>query len=398
MDAFARRIAWAIVILRLAYFDVLEVLRARSTNDYGSFHAAAVAIREGLDPYSLEDLQQAAKIARLPTEHAYFYPPLLAELLVPATWLSAFDARMVWMAMTVGSFLAVIALLQRWLQVRADPAVGAFLVATCALWPLRSTQMMAQVNAMVLLLIVLWWVRRGDSGWAGAFLGAAAAIKMSPALLVLIPLLERRFREALWVCGTAGALVLGSCALLGARGLRFFGDVLLGFLPGHRYHGLDVPIDLTGNHSVAALAFWIFDQGPGVDRLHLSRGAALFQIIAVVALLAGIVVATRRGATAEGRMAALTVVMIIAPTYAFEHHLAFVLPAIALLCLLVAEGALSARWAWALVPALALLTEHEASFVPPGWAPKWWMALGHTSKLAPLLVLYAAALAARRRS
>ena len=83
MTSFARRIAWAILILRLAYFDVLEILRAESINDYASFHAAATAIREGLDPYDLGDLQQAARIARLPPVHPYFYPPLLAELARP---------------------------------------------------------------------------------------------------------------------------------------------------------------------------------------------------------------------------------------------------------------------------------------------------------------------------
>ena len=115
--------------------------------------------------------------------------------------------------------------------------------------------MMAQVNGLVLLLIVLWWVRRERSPWAGAFLGLAAAIKMSPFLLILVPLSERRFRESLVVAGgRPGGLVLGSCVLIGARGLRFFRDVATGFLPGHAYHGLDVPIDFVGKPPIAALA------------------------------------------------------------------------------------------------------------------------------------------------
>jgi alpha-1,2-mannosyltransferase len=396
MNSFARRIAWAILLLRLAYFDVLEILRARSINDYGPFHAAAIAIREGLDPYSFDDLQQAARIGRLPAVHPYFYPPLLAELLLPATWLTAFDARLVWMVLTIASFLGAIALLQRWLGHRDVMATTSFLVAVCALWPLRSTQMMGQVNGMVLLLIVLWWVHRERSPWAGGFLGLAAAIKMSPLLLVLVPLSERRLRESLVVTGTAGGLVLGSCALLGARGMRFFGDVATGFLPGHQYHGLDVPIDLAGNHSIAALAYGIFDGAARTDPLHLSTGASIFQVCAILALLAGVAFAVRRGATIEGRTAALVVVMIIAPTYGFEHHVAFVVLAIALVCLLVAQGALRTAWMWALVVALGLLTEHEASFVPPDWAPRGWVVLGHASKLVPLLAVYAAGLVARR--
>jgi hypothetical protein len=53
---------------------------------------------------------------------------------------------------------------------------------------------------------------------------------------------------------------------------------------------------------------------------------------------------------------------------------------------------------WILVVALGLLTEHEASFLPPDGAPLWWVALGHASKLVPLLAVYAAALVARGRS
>jgi hypothetical protein len=158
-----------------------------------------------------------------------------------------------------------------------------------------------------------------------------------------------------------------------------------------------VPIDLAGNHSIAALAYGIFDGAARTDPLRLSTGASIFQVCAILALLAGVAFAVRRGATIEGRTAALVVVMIIAPTYGFEHHVAFAVLAIALVCLLVAQGALRTAWMWALAVALGLLTEHEASFVPPDWAPRGWVVLGHASKLVPLLTVYAAGLVARRR-
>ncbi len=396
MVPFTRRIAWGILVARLAYFDVLEVLRAKSINDYGSFHAAAMAVREGLDPYTPDGLQRAARLSGMPAVHPYFYPPLLAELLQPLTHLPLFKARLVWLAVSVGCFLGTIALLQRWLARRGDQATTALLVAVCALWPLRSTQMMAQVNALVLFLITLWWVRREKTPWAGIFLGLAAAIKMSPALLVLIPLTERRWREALIGAGSAGLLVLLSCAAIGTHGVHFAADVLLGFLPGQRYHGLRIPIDLLGNHSLGALAFWLFDRDtPHADPLRLSATAARFHMAAVLTLLFGFFVGVFRGAAKEGRAAALVVLMVLAPTFAFEHHLAFSVLPIAMIVSLVARGALTAAWTWALVPALALMTEHEASFLPPPDAALWHVAIGHMSKLIPLLVLYLAGLFAR---
>ncbi len=398
MSAFARRIAWAILLVRIGLFDRLEVLRAKSINDYGSFHAAAMAIRRGLDPYTPDDLQRAAHLSGLPAVHPYFYPPFLAELLQPLTHYRVLQARLLWFWITAACFVATVALLQRWVSRRDETAGTAFVVAVCALWPLRSTNMMAQVNAIVLLLLAAWWVKRDKSPWAGVFLGAAAAIKMSPALLVLVPLTERRFREAAVVTLSGGALVLGSCALIGAHGMRFLGDVLLGFLPGHRYHGLRVPIDLLGNHSLGALAYWIFDRGePWADPLKLSPRAAQFHLAAVATLLVGFALATWRGATREGRAVALVVIMILAPTFAFEHHVSFVVLPIALLVALVARGALRSPLTWLVLPALALLTEHEASFLPPAGATPRVFALAHMSKLVPLLVLYFAALAAREK-
>ncbi len=398
MSAFARRIAWAILLVRLGLFDRLEVLRAKSINDYGSFHAAAMAIRKGLDPYTPDDLQRAAHLSELPAVHPYFYPPFLAELLQPLTHYRVLHARLLWFWITAACFVATVALLQRWVSRRNEIAGTAFVVAVCALWPLRSTNMMAQVNAVVLVLLAAWWVKRDKSPWAGVFLGAAAAIKMSPALLVLVPLTEKRFREAAVVTLSGGVLVLGSCALIGTHGMRFLGDVLLGFLPGHRYHGLRVPIDLLGNHSLGALAYWIFDRGePWADPLKLSPKAAQFHLAAVATLLAGFALATWRGATREGRAAALVVIMILAPTFAFEHHVSFVVLPIALVVALVSRGALRSPLTWLVLPALALLTEHEASFLPPGGATPQVIAIAHMSKLVPLLVLYVAALLARDR-
>lgn len=396
MTVLARRIAWAVLLARIAFFDLLEVLRAKSINDYGSFHAAALAIRKGLDPYTPDDLQQAARLAGLPGVHPYFYPPFLAEVMQPLTRYKVFDARLVWFWLGVGCFVAAIALLQRWLVRRSDAAATAFVVAVSVLWPLRSTAMMAQVNAIVLVLLAAWWVRREKSPWAGVFLGVAAAIKMSPALLVLVPLTERRYRESLVVVATAGVLVLGSCLVLGAPGMRFLGDVLFGFLPGHRYHGLRVPIPLLGNHSLGALAFWIFDHGePWADPMKLSPTAARFHLGAVALLLSGFAVAVLRGVPREARASALVVVMVLAPTFAFEHHVSFAVLPIALVVALHVEGALRPLFAALLVPALALLTEHEASFLPPAGARPSLVALAHASKLVPLLLIYLAAVTAR---
>lgn len=393
------RIAWALLVARLAFFDLLEILRARSTNDYASFHAAAVAIADGLDPYSPHDLALAARNVGLPHPHPYFYPPFLAELLVPMTLLQSFAARLVWLSLSVLGFVGAFALLVRWMDRRLenpDVAKTALLVIACAMWPLRATQWMGQVNSLVLLAIVAWWTERARRPRAAAvFLALGAAVKMSPALLLLVPLTQRRWRELAWGAGATVTLVLGSSLLLGARGFRFLREVLFGFLPGHRYHGLSVPIDIAGNHSLGALSFWLFDRPRQLDAHQLSPRAAAFHVIVVALLLLAWAVRTWRGATREGSTAALVVLMIIAPTFAFEHHVAFVVLPIALVLVLLAEGSLGHVALTVSVVAFALLTAHEGEFLAPARVKRWVVMLGHVSKLLPLLAVFVVALSAR---
>ncbi len=401
----ARTLAYTLLAVRLAFFDLLEILRARSINDYSSFHAAASAIRHGLDPYAAADLQYAANLAMLPRAKPYLYPPLLAELLVPMTWLKPFAARLIWMGATVTAFLASAALLDRWIArrwpedpARCDHARTAFAVAVCSLWPLRSTQMMAQVNALVLLLLVAWYTRRDAWRWAGVFLGVAAAIKMSPALLVLVPLTERRWREATVATVSGAVLVLGSCAVIGERGGHFLQSVLMGFVPGHAYHGLTVPIPLTGNHSLGAMAYWLIDHGTGGDVHRLSPRAAALHLGAVLVLLSAWALRSLRGATPEGRVASLAVLMVLAPTFAYEHHVSFAVLPIALTVCMIVGCALSRGWAVVAVVAMALLTEHESSFLWPAYADgRVALLVGNAGKLAPLLALFVVGLVASRR-
>lgn len=412
----ARSVAWAILVMRLAVLDPLELLRARSINDYASFHAASAAIRHGFDPYSAVDLPAVAKAVELPHPHPYFYPPLLAELLLPLTWFQAFAARMIWHFGSALSFFACLALLQRWLDrrldgPRAELAKTGLMIMACSMWALRSTHFMGQVNAYVLLAIVGWWTERDRRpNLAAALLGLAAAIKMSPALLLLVPLTQRRWRELLVSGATGAGLVLGSCLVIGERGLRFFSEVLLGFLPGRQYHGLGVPIDIGGNHSLGALAFWLFDRPRRLPPLHLSPEAARFHAAVVLVLLLGWLVVSLRRATPEGSTAALMVLMVVAPTYAFEHHVSFTLLPVACVMVLLVEGGLGdppqtkgstlLRRAGFLLTlaALALLTPHEADLLPPPRVKPWLVMLSHMPKLLPLLTLFLLALVPRQTS
>ncbi len=401
--SFARFIAWAIFGTRIVLFDLLEILRAKSVNDYGTFHTAAFALSEGLDPYKNADLQRAAREVGLGGAHPYFYPPFLAELLVPLSFLDLFPARMVWEVITITCFGASMFLLDR--HVASQFAVGdaeqeaarehartAFAIAMCAFWPIRAAQWMGQVNPVILLLIVAWWVHR-ERRWAPALLGVAIAIKMSPALLLLVPLVEKKFREALVAAATGAVLIVGSCLAIGGRGTGFLRDVVLQFVPGRRWHELSIPIGLHGNHSLGGFAFRLLDMGRGTDGLRLSPRAALLHIALIITLL-GLWAWRAPKISSDAKLAALVVVMIVAPTFAFEHHVSFAALPIALLAALSLRGTVPRALVLASTLAIALLTEHEGSFAL--WARPWErgaIIFSAGPKLFLLLIVFAAALA-----
>jgi len=375
---------------RLTASDFLEIVRAHSINDYASFHFAACAIREGKSPYDIVVLQRLAAESGLGV-HPYLYPPLLADALTPMTFLDVWPARLVWGGLNVAAFALSFFLLDRWLAKSADPenAGGVralFAVAMAVFWPIRQSQWLAQVNAIVLLLIVLWWTRRERSRWSGVWLGIAIAIKMSPALLLAYIVARRAWREAAIVAAVATVLVVVPCMLLGHRGLDFVGTAG-GFLPGHRWHALTVPIDLFGNHSLAALAFAI--TGNGGEHFRLLAPAARLH----VAFVAGLFVLwawRSRKRPGDASLGALVVLMVIAPTYTYEHHLALAAISIAIALRALPAGRLRIVRAFLVLLCLCVLSDHIDAFLPPpkGVPQGLLAALWRLPKLYPMLILF----------
>src|SRR5207249_7649932 len=107
------------------------------------------------------------------------------------------------------------------------------------------------------------------------------------------------------------AAIVASCLVLGAHGLDFLRDVAPGFLPGRRWHGLTVPIDLTGNHSIAAFCFAL--TRPHENAFRLEPAAAVLQIAILASLFALWCLRARR-ATDDVAVSSLCIVMMIAPT------------------------------------------------------------------------------------
>jgi alpha-1,2-mannosyltransferase len=136
------------------------------------------------------------------------------------------------MAVATVATVATTALVTWWLiepMVRRHgwPAWFALAVALClavAFEPVRETISFGQVNTLLLALVaadLLIGVRTGRR-WAGAGIGLAVAVKLTPGVFILYLLVTRRWRAAAVATGTAAGATLLAAALFPDESREFW--------------------------------------------------------------------------------------------------------------------------------------------------------------------------------
>ncbi|MFC7533467.1 glycosyltransferase 87 family protein [Actinoplanes sp. GCM10030250] len=152
---------------------------------------------------------------RAGTPYGFTYPPFAGLVMMPMAYL---PFPVVVVLATLGTVITT-ALLTWWL---AGPLIRrkgwtpwfAFAVALClalSFEPVRETITFGQVNTLLLALVtadMLFGVAKGRK-WAGAGIGLAVAIKLTPGVFLLYLLVTRRWRALTTAIGAAaGATVL----------------------------------------------------------------------------------------------------------------------------------------------------------------------------------------------
>jgi hypothetical protein len=240
--------AWMAVLI-LAICAALFVRDAKTgTEDFGYFYRAADAMRHG------EDIYRAAG-------GHYIYPPLLAFVLQPLTFLPENTAIFVWLAVSaIAVFCAAAIAAQetttRWLSGDGKPrshivwavAAVATILATDKLHKMFG---LGQSDAFVLLgfaLCLRWMERRPVL--AGVVVGVVANIKYLSVIFVPYFVVKRNYRAALSaVISFAFLLLLPSLQVGVARGVAYataaFGGLgrMVGLGSSHRLKILDVTWD-----------------------------------------------------------------------------------------------------------------------------------------------------------
>jgi alpha-1,2-mannosyltransferase len=143
----------------------------------------------------------------------FTYTPFAAVLFVPlaaAGW--AGGAVLITLA-SLASAARVCQLVLRQLRPqRTSVGVQLGVAALCvvvALWPVRSTLEFGQVNLIIMWLVVedLLGVGSKRRWWAGALLGIAIGIKLTPLVFLGMLLWSRRFRRSATAIATTGATI-----------------------------------------------------------------------------------------------------------------------------------------------------------------------------------------------
>ncbi|MFD9796518.1 glycosyltransferase 87 family protein [Streptomyces sp. NPDC059070] len=312
-------LAAAVCLLSFGAFWAAQRAAGVSMIDLMVYRAEGATVRAGADLYAMR-----ATRARLPTT----YPPFAALLFTPLTLLGVEQMRTL---ATAANLALLVALAQLSLRLAGGGRPGAALwVAALTVWcePVWTTLRYGQIN-LLLAVAVLWdFTRRTGHRGAGAGIGLAAAVKLTPALFALFLLLggalrarsrggRELLRRAATACAVFAGATLASAAALPADSWRFWTSAV--FEAGRVGRAED-----TANQSL---------RGVLARLLHTGDPGAWWAAVAAVTAALGLWAAVRlegRGERAPAVLCCAVTALLVSPV-SWSHHWVWCVPALVLL-------------------------------------------------------------------
>ena len=247
---------------------------------------------------------------------AFIYPPafaiLVASLAIGPAWLGI----ALWVIACQAALLASLAIVIR-AERPSFPAAVAVLCLTLTFYPLWVDVIQGQANLLILLLVTVGIVGvvRARPAWAAA-IGLAAALKLTPLLLLGWLLVERRFREAAWLLGGFTLVTAVGALVRPADTIAFFTQVLPALAKGTAFYA---------NDSVSGLLARVFAVNPYTDPWLALRFESLLPAGAAL-LLGGLWLwRGRRGSPLQRALTFLPLLPLLSAV-TWSHHLVLLLP------------------------------------------------------------------------
>ena len=162
--------------------------------------------------------------------YPFTYPPFGAWALSPLTWFDYETAARLMIIAIALQTAVIVALVGRslgwsWGSAFAIAPWAAILVQQC-LEPFTQSVGFAQVNTAMMALVMIDVAAPPNWKGRGVASGLAAAIKLTPAIAVLIFLLRRQWRSAITMVATSLAVTLLSWVISPGESARFFFDTM----------------------------------------------------------------------------------------------------------------------------------------------------------------------------
>lgn len=207
----------ALLLIPGIFLTIADLARVPRQVDFAAYYLAGQALRAGQDPFDATVAERLAAAAGIREHTPYIYPPLLALVIQPLTFLEYPLAAVVWFVLSVLALILSVRLLLRFLQVPAR-LVPYLVLPVFFVPPVHYTLELGQINHFLLLLLVAAAVefrsRREVSVYhaalPGLLVGSAAALKVFPMGLGIVFLLTADFIAFAAMLLTAGLLTAGS--------------------------------------------------------------------------------------------------------------------------------------------------------------------------------------------
>lgn len=297
--------------------------------DFAVYYLSALELRADIDPYatSFVPLEKRLGMNTHSIERGT-HPPTFLILFEPLTELPLRTAYWTWTGL---NFVALAAALVMLLGRRSLlPLETTLVVAALALLyaPVFLHFWFGQSNVLILLMLVLMmrWMERGNAAGAGLLLALAGLMRVFPLPIVAYLLLTRRWRVLAY---TAIGLAIGAAATLFLVGtthsLNFFYAV-----PEHfnGYAWIATPTNIAMGAFISRIVWWIWGPAPG----YLRDAAIICADISVLALGARATLVRKAGDDPDRRLFSLWVVtsMMLSPTMWLHVLVLLLLPFIQL--------------------------------------------------------------------